>query len=116
MVSSLISTDDPQMNVSYEGLCNDLIRATVFLTKPVPAEFPYSIHFFIVNANGDDPIATEIGTPETLSQSFILDGKGRVNKGAKMLIYTSLSFKIGDQTVKGPHDTRELNIGNLKIE
>ena len=112
----LISTDDAQFNVSYEGLCNDLIRATVHLAKPVPgpAEFPYSIHFILLNPNGEESIATEIGTAGTLSQSFILDGKGKVDRDVKMLIHTTLFFQIGGQSVRGPYDIRELNIGNLQ--
>ena len=102
------TTDDAQLNVNLEELQDGLIRATVHLAKPVPAEFPYSIHFVIVNPTGEEGIATENGSTDTVSQSFILDGKGRLDREEKTFIRTTLYFQIGGQLVKGPQDTRKI--------
>ena len=102
------TTDDAQLQVNFEKLQDGLIRATVLLTKPVPAEFPYSIHFVIVNPNGEEGIATENGSTDTVSQSFILDGNGRLDREEKTFIRTTLYFEIGGQLVKGPQDTRKI--------
>jgi hypothetical protein len=107
----IFEINSAQFVVTYESLCEvKVIRATVNITRPIPANFPYKIEFEVVTSAGREKLSSTDGSPQELLQSILLDTQGVFNDGRKVIIDAKMHFEIGGSGnfELGPQDTSQL--------